>query len=549
MLVLLIGVLFSSPAPGSTRSVSTLAPDQLRKGMTGYGKTVFEGTRVDSFPVRILGVMTNVLPDQDLVLIEADSPLLDHTNIMSGMSGSPIYINGKLIGALAYSWSFEKDPIAGVTPIKNILESRRRTRLALEGRSLNPIHTPIVTSGFQQDVLKEIRDKLDRGGLRPRFMAGGDAASTTGDTPDPPLEPGSAVGVQLMRGDLGMTAIGTVTHRSGKSVYALGHPFMSAGSVEFPMTAATVHSPMPSLQSSFKLSSPLEPVGTVTEDRQASIVGQVGTAPDMLPLSIQLRSTVNEYRENFELEVVRNRFLTPGLINSAVANFARSTIKQLGINRIETKVRIRLRDHPDIRFQQSNLSGRSFDVWTFLPISMIWSNRFTTPRIESVRVNITLHPNQNSARISDAWVDREQVMPGDTLQVFTRIDPFREAPFVRRTPIHVPSRMGGSVVRVHVVPARKRARLDDSPQTLDQLIQRLNSLKGPDRLAVVLEYAQLGLLSEGHRLQNVPFSIAGAYQDAFTSSARPSTSVQSVLTGTDWILQGEHSFTLPLKQP
>ncbi|MFP4687594.1 MAG: peptidase S55 SpoIVB, partial [bacterium] len=262
----------------------TLPVAGIEAGMEGYGRTVFSGTRIDTFAVKVLGVLENVMPGQDLILIRAESDTLHHTNIMSGMSGSPIYIGGRLIGALAYGWSFGKDPIAGVTPIENILKSRQIEYSEPEGA--RRIVTPLIASGFSSAGLESLSENLRARGMPVEIMTGG---SDKKEKTSAELEAGSAVGVQLVRGDLNLAAIGTVTHVDNEGrVYAFGHPFLNAGQIDFPMTAASVETTFASLQSSFKIASPLQPLGAITEDRQASIVGELGRQPEMIPVNVEL---------------------------------------------------------------------------------------------------------------------------------------------------------------------------------------------------------------------------------------------------------------------
>jgi len=548
---LIVFVLLCLCTTPSAADVTTLKPDQIRKGMTGYGVTVFEGTQTDTFPITVLGVLNNAMPDQDMILIKADTKLLNHTMIMSGMSGSPIYVNGKLIGALAYSWSFEKEPIAGVTPIENILEANQRNPLDPSHEHLKKISTPIVASGFRGSIKQVLGSQLSERGLNPQFIAGGQA-----NGPGPgnqssrktSLSPGSAVGVQLMRGELSLTAIGTVTHVEGDQVYAFGHPFLGAGQIEFPMTTAEVLTYMPSYQSSFKLASPIQTVGTVTEDRQASIVGQAGIEPDLLPVDITLNSPDQNYQESFHVEIIRNQHMTPGLLNSAIANFSTSKLEQKGINWMEVSVTATVPNRDNLRFKQTKLASGSYNPWAFLPLLRLWSNPFQSFEPESINVNITLHHGRQSARIEDIWTNGSPVV-GESLLVYTRINPFRSDPFVKRTKVSIPKTVQGKAVRISAVPSSQLEQLKPKPHSFSQLIQSLNQQQSPRKLAIVLEVPEVTMTAEGQKMEYIPFSIAGTYQAAAGNQTQPRPTTHTRMFPTDWVLRGSQSRVFPLKKP
>lgn len=553
--LIIMGVLFFTLAviapSQSPAAQPTMSPDKLEKGMTGHGLTVFEGTEAETFPVEVMGVLSNVMPDQDIILIKANTPLLNHTMIMSGMSGSPIYINGKLIGALAYSWSFEKEPIAGVTPIQNMRNAHQRDPLELDHDNLNKIATPMVATGFRPAIKDQIGRALDKEGLNAKFISGGQssgAGSAEGKI-EATLDRGSAVGVQLMRGDLSMTAIGTVTEVNDTGVFAFGHPFLGAGQVELPMTTARVHTYMPSYQSSFKLASPIEPVGTVTEDRQAAIVGRTGVTPSMLPVTINLSSPNQQFDDSYQIELVRDRFLTPGLLNSAIANFATSKLEQRGVNWIELDGTVRLDDGDQFTFSRTRLVSGSYSAWTFLPLAQLWSNRFQSFEPEEITLDITLHHGRESATIKDLWVNKSLDSNPAKLTVYTRIDPFRGSTTIRKSTIRLPSDINGQGIRLSAVPASQLKQLEASPTTFRQLISSMSVERSPKQLAIVMEIPSFSMNAAGHRMQNIPHSVAGTYQAASQGPVNRAATTRHKTLSTDWILGGSKTIEIPLSQP
>ena len=510
--------------------------------MTGYGVTVFEGTRPDTFAVEVMGVLNNVMPDQDIILIKANTELLQHTMIMAGMSGSPIYINERLIGALAYSWSFEKEPIAGVTPIRNILEANQRPSLDTGEQNLKKIQTPLIASGFEQSIQTTMQERLGDYGFHSEFTAGGQATSGGKNSASGgSIEAGSALGVQLMRGDLSLTSIGTVTHvGEDGEVYAFGHPFLGSGQIEYPLTTATVHTYMPSYESSFKLASPGSAVGTITEDRQASIVGKLGIEPDLLPVEINLRSPDQNFQDQYRIEVIRHQDLTPGLINSAVSNFASRKLEQSGINWMESTVQAKLPGPNDLSFQHTDLVQGSYNPWSLLPLLKMWNNPFKQFHPDRITIDLTLHHGRESAQIEDLWVNGT-VKPGEQLTVYTRINPYRGNTSTEKISVTLPESFRGNAVRVSAVPATQLQTLEARPETFGQLIQFLEKDRSPRDLAIVIEWPEASIKHSGKRMEHMPLSVIGRFgiEQPPTMDAQATTEINRI--STDWILRGNRS--------
>ncbi len=336
----------------------TIAPDAIKPGMEGYGLTVFEGTKPDRFHIKVIGVLHNFLPKQDLILIQSDDPRLIHSGIVAGMSGSPIFINtsdgDRLAGALAYGWHFAKDPIAGVTPIDNMLAA---ARTPLRGRDRTPASeaaldkplpderlaqaprhrglplpppladgeapnlmraaVPLSVSGFGARAVGDLTDAFAPYHVVPMAAGGAAKPGVTGPTR---FEPGSAIAVELVRGeDMNVSGTGTVTWVDGDRVIAFGHPMFNVGEIYLPIATAEVHTFMSSISSSFKFASPAVEAGTLVQDRQAAIVGETGARADMIPVRVRVTSPGKAERV-FRVEVVRHRFLTPLFTSTVVAN-------------------------------------------------------------------------------------------------------------------------------------------------------------------------------------------------------------------------------------
>src|SRR5712671_1067824 len=297
------------------RAADALRPEQLKPGMKGYGLSVFKGTKPERFDVEIIGVLRNALPKQDMILIRLSGQDLEKHRVIAGMSGSPVYIDGKLIGALAYGWTFENDPLAGVTPIHNMMAElklpiagpstinasvslgRRSsmpapfalpnaafTQTANDFGAPHPLLTPLSLGGFSSRVLERFASKFAGFDMMP-IAAGGAGARVlprrSGD-----MEPGGAIGVQLIRGDMDATAVGTATYVEKNRILAFGHPFFQGGSVQAPAVLAEVHTIMSSLERSFKMASPIAEIGSMVGDWQSCIVADAKVQARMIPISI-----------------------------------------------------------------------------------------------------------------------------------------------------------------------------------------------------------------------------------------------------------------------
>ncbi len=322
----------------------------VRAGQRGIGKTVFSGNKIEEFQVEILGVLENVGPRQAIILARLSGGPLDKTGVMQGMSGSPVYINGRLVGAVALAFNFAKEPIAGIRPIEEMLpvSGLPSTKTAREPRAarqdlpilaaasgssttnLVEIATPISFNGFTSGTLERFAPELKKLGLEPRqgVSSGGQLPSKLGSPAQ--LRPGDMISVDLLSGDLGIGAEGTVTEVDGKRIYAFGHRFMSVGETELPFARAEVLALLPNLAASFKISSPRQWMGTITQDRSTSIYGELGRKADTVPVSL----TVKDGRRApiaYHMQMVNDRVLSPFIVQMAVYSAIDATERTLGL--------------------------------------------------------------------------------------------------------------------------------------------------------------------------------------------------------------------------
>ena len=308
---------------------------EIRRGMKGYGLSVFQGTKIERFSVKIIGVLRKTGSGSDLILARLKGGPLARTGVIAGMSGSPVYIKGKLIGAVAYAWGFSKETIAGITPISEMLQTFRYKKkkhhpgfrilgsgktmlhnrsVASANASFRRVATPLVISGIQPGVFDLVSGEMKKLGFLP--VLGGSAGGKMDTATANKLLPGSAVGVQLVGGDMNMTGIGTVTYNGPEGILAFGHPMMRRGFCSFPMTSAYIHTVMPSLNVSFKMGSPIRTVGTIHQDRSPAIAGTMGLKPDTIPVKLSLNYGGKKFR--YKYTIIRDRQLFSRLLASVL---------------------------------------------------------------------------------------------------------------------------------------------------------------------------------------------------------------------------------------
>jgi hypothetical protein len=508
--------------------------DSVKAGMQGYGLTVFRGTSVDSFPMTILGVLKGNRPGADLILARAQGAFLERTGIIAGMSGSPVYIGGRLIGAVSYTWAFTKDPVAGITPITEMLSSLRpelenKTEPSdarygaldlppggaspLPGEA-HPIATPLALSGFTPEALRYMEPWLKDHGFVSAPGGGSSSASGSCDS----IVPGSAVGVELVRGDMEATAIGTATYRDGNRVLAFGHPFYALGRVQLPMSAATIHTVFASQQISTKVGSATRTCGTLVADRSVGIAGELGKAPAMIPVSVVIRGAQGRDR-TYHYEIARSRSLTPGLAAATIVSSISETLFDVGLATTRYDLTYWMNGGKEVLHRGNAMvapapvAGTGDDVSQTLFLLLI--NRFETVRLDSLRAEIAVEEGLDQATVTSIRVTPTMVAPGETVEVELSIQPARRDPETRRVTIVVPSQTppGDLIVRVCSGPdtdkwERERAPDAFEPQSLDHLLGLLSRERRGDQLFVQLYREGKGLTVRGGELSQPPPSVA-----------------------------------------
>lgn len=544
--------------------------DQVKPGMEAIGRTVWQGTQVEEFKVHIIGVLRNVIgPKRDLILARLEGGPLAHTGVLAGMSGSPVYIDGRLVGAISYSLgAFSKEPIAGITPIEEMTQAAMldtprppvgaRVRLELpvtrEGIAealrasfawirpfadrpgdiqvlssvdggvsgqlatlLRPIATPLVMGGFNAETMDLIGGAFQNYGFIPVGGAGAppDIIESTG-----PLKPGEPVGINLITGDLSIGATGTVTDVVGNQVYAFGHPFYNLGPIKFPMTRARVLTLLPSLQSSIKIATTGEVIGTIEQDRATTVAGRLGPGPAMIPVKISLESD-RGYTRSFAFQVVNDQLFTPLFTYVSIVNTLGSYERETGAASFIVRGNAAVKSHGNVSFEDVFSGDRSLAgaaAYIAAPLTFLLGNDFEPVEIESLDLTIQSTEQPRTATIERVWVDDPRPRSGQTVPLKVLMRTYRGEEVVRTMPLEIPANAAGTLT-VMVSDGsrlaqweRREMRQPAQPRGVPQIIRALNNARKNSRLYVRLLAPDAGAVVSGEQLSSLPPSVLGVIE-------------------------------------
>jgi hypothetical protein len=552
---------------GVPASTSLMPVEEIKPGMVGVSRTIFEGAEMTDFKVHILGVLKNVqAPQRNLILARLEGGPLAETGVIAGMSGSPVYIDGRLIGAVAYSiGAFPKEPIAGITPIAEMIAatSDARGRRTASNRSgaaridlpvtpetlaaairatyarvgtfadrpsdvqalglpaatgaqmgalLRPIATPLVMSGMSPAAVDLVGSMFRDAGVTPVLSGAAGAGQRASDEP---LRPGDPVGVSLLRGDGDMGATGTVTHVDGTRVYAFGHPFFNFGPTAFPMTRAHVYASLPSLMSSFKIATMGEVIGTVQQDRATAIAGTLGDGPAMIPVTITLDSGRSPAR-TFRYQAAVDELFTPLLTYVSIFNTLGNYERQYGDMTYTVRGKATFDKHADLAYEDiftGDNTIASAAAYVAGPITMLLGNDVEPVRLKSVELSIAAAEESRSATIERVWLDEVRPRAGRTvaLKVLTRN--YRGAEKISTIPIEIPANASGQLT-VMVTDGRQLNQIEQrelrrslQPQSVAQMIKALNETHRNNRVYVRLLTGTPGAVVNGEALTSLPPSV------------------------------------------
>lgn len=613
--VLLVGMLLaivSSLAVGQKPAASVTPPDvrlfpleDLRPGMKGTASTVFSGTTPQEFSVEILGVLPGFPgPRQSAIIARLSGANVEKTGVFAGMSGSPVYIDNRLVGAIAFSFPFSKEPIAGITPIKQMIDlfekgsadtrkgpkepravsfaqlastdwkpnlpkqavssasliapvSQGSPLMPLLGQQMVPIATPMVFGGISQESLAMFAPQLMANGLLPVSGAGGSANITPlGTATEKTLTPGTSISVQLVRGDYSIAAAGTVTFRDGNRIYAFGHPFLSLGASDMPMSETAVVTVIPNVNNSFKLSIPGTMMGSISQDRASGVFGELGQAPRMIPVKITLH-TSRDRSDTYSYEIANDSFLTPLLLNLTVFNTITSSERALGDSTITIKGAINVRGQEPIelerRFSAANspvLAAGSVAA----PISSLLGSGFDDVQIEGVNLDISSSDTKYAATLERIALNKTEAHRGEQIEVQAYVRTESGKQFVQRIPVQIPNDATPGQLLVFVGDGGALQEGSASrafvPQDLGQLVRAINKVKKSDRLYVKLFRITPGAVIGTNELPNLPPSVVATLNSDRNSGGYTPTVLSPVfemeLPPAEFVVSGQQLIALEI---
>ncbi len=524
-------------AQAQTPSNETLPLDQVRPGMQGYAYTIFAGDQVEKFDLEVIGVMPNFLgPKQSIILVQLKGPKVEHTGVVAGMSGSPVYLEGKLAGALSLKLGiFTKEPIAGVTPIADVLagggisagsagnpaqgavSNEFATRAGLQGGAeLHSIETPLVFSGFQPSAIEKFSSHLN--GL-------GFVAAQGGTTParpdDAKLAPGDMAGMVLVQGDVSINSACTVTAIRADKVFLCGHPFLNLGDVQMPMARSRVLTTLSSNLASTKIVNVGGPIGTITSDHLTAVTGKLGPAPAMIPMELKTTSALGE--KTIHAQIVNHPKLTPLLVALTTFNGLTQNVVYGETTTLKMNAEIRLKGHASVEIENTFAPGDSLNP-DGMPVALnvmsvfmrLFANQFEAVEVEGVSVRVDSVPGRQSYTIESAWLEKGEAAPGENLRLRVLMRPYRGTARIVETTIKVPDQvLRGTTLRVMVSDADWMNRASrgfgggagpGSPDGIEPLISLINRERRNDRLYVGLFVPSPTMLWDDKELPNIPLS-------------------------------------------
>lgn len=527
---------------------------EVRTGMRGIGLTTFRGTEVERFDVEIIGTLPNVGPDQNLILGRLSGGPLEGTGVLAGMSGSPVFVDGKLVGAVAYSWGFAKQAIAGITPIEEMLQVAEREsegapgarpRLHWHPQALQALRepsalerfftehvlgrlgsgtgaplratVPLSVAGIGPGSLERLGPALRRSGLLP--VQGGSPGPSRGDAQAAAsLVPGSAVGIKLARGDVDLTATGTVTWVDGSGVLAFGHPLFGLGRVDLPLATARAEALLPSLEQSARIAVPGVEVGAFRQDRATGVFGLLGAEPHMIPVRVRLGDRGHAER-TFSFDVADDPLLGPILLYVSLLGILERVERTLGSLTLHLKegsvVKLRGEEDAELHNVFAGPSASSFATLRAAQILYIlMNNPWSAPQVEGVNLLLGFEDEPRKAQLRRVTLDRYRARAGETVTATVVLRPYRGADMILRRSIEIPAELQPGRLHLFVGDALAvdRADLSDdrmAPRDLKQLIWLINHLRRNDRVYILALREDRGVLLGGARLPNLPPSVHG----------------------------------------
>jgi hypothetical protein len=579
-----------TPLAQTANRIETMPLDQIHAGMKGVAYTVFEGTKPESMDVEVLGILRNANgPKGDVILVRLGGAKAEYTGVVAGMSGSPVYFSGKLAGAVAFRiGEFSKEPIAGVTPIAEMMEISAldrtpaptpapldlkpvgasapgkvaapgldQTSVAGFANYLKPIETPLVFSGFEEDAVKRFAPQFASAGIVPVMGVG----SVDNIKQPEPLEPGSAVSAVLVRGDMNIAATCTVTYSDANELLACGHPLMQFGTIDLPMTKAQVLATLPSPANSFKIVNATEPVGAFVQDRHNGILGEFGKTPKMIPVTLTIHGASAD--KQFHYEILNHSRLSPVAMATTVYNALHGLNEYGDETTYHMNGAIHVDGYPDVALHDMFASVDGNQPGAMLAaislgdrFARIYDNPYSMPGIHGVNLEFDIQRDSRWARMESARTDVTEARPGDEIVIETLLRPYRGDGLVERIPIHIPTSTSKGSLRILVSDGDTLDRLRYSAAAARKLdlaatIAFLNKEHANNRVYVSLLEANPQAVIADEVMPALPLSVMNVMdgmrgtQDMIISNE---SSVNEAGTGPlDYVVAGAQVLTINIK--
>jgi hypothetical protein len=566
----------------AVNALDTIPPEKIKPGMKGYGLTVFQGTTPEKFNVEVVSVVPNFMLRQHIILVKLDHPVTDKAGIIGGMSGAPVYIGGKLAGALAYGWRFSKEPIAGVTPIRNMLDVlKKRPRhlpsLLRRGRSTGfdlakrrrspipasaffqffndqkeskivPARTPLTLGGFSPSATQILEKTLSKFGIDP--LAGGGSLGKEAGGPSR-FENGGSIGVQFIRGDMSATVIGTVTLVQGNDILGFGHPMFNLGEGYFPASTAYIHTVIASLSRSNKLGSPMNVVGSLIQDRNAGIAARTDLQADMIPMTVDIQDSRTKRKETYSVEIASHPLLTPRFVDAALANIVNHAASDTEDVTAEIRGTLSLsgRKRPLTLYDSgASRSGLGSIAKLFRPVAVVaavMDNPFETVSVEKLDFDITLHFGLEYATIIGAYVTAENPKPGESINVHVRLLKYDDQEKTLTVPIEIPLSAAEKTITIEVAGGDSVSPVMAVPRNLDDALENVTRFYPGKSLVVSIKVPGQGISMHGRILERLPASVVNTLKPSSgIDLVKPLKTELRKVTETAYLVDGKESFKI-----
>jgi hypothetical protein len=562
------------------KHIDILPLSEVKAGMLGEAHTVFQGTTPESFKVRVISILPNFLPKQDIILIRAEDPRVESTGIAAGMSGSPVYIDGKLMGAIAYGWAFAKEPLAGVTPIESMLAMRERPdrppdpyeakdlpspakpggngpdRVGgshLDDRLL-PLALPLSVSGASEAALAYLGEEVRSFGLHP--VRGGAAGKLQTDSAvAKALVPGAAVGVTLIQGDMSTTAMGTLTYTDGRQALAFGHPMFGIGAVKLPMVFGQIHAIIPSLSSSLKMASPLAHIGSITDDSKNGVVGLLNEKATMVPVSVRVVSKGVD-KPPFAVEIARHRRLLPMLATMAVSTALTEAVPDIADMFADVTTRLFVRGFAPIElrdqiFSNENLAPRVLAMSHGMrALNDLLGNPFAPAVVEKIEIEARVDFRADAAEIVAVSLPGDRVWAGSRLPLRITLRPYGGGESTERLDVEVPSSFAGHSVKIEIAGGAQAKPEIPRAESLQGFIDNLRLYYPASAVVVSMTSRDDGASLHGRVLRNLPPSALDTLRSASqTRSAETFRVVKRTPFLKSRVFSGRQEITVHVRDP